>query len=126
MQGVGNFVNVAVIIILLVCFNQIKPGNGPGRAGEGYSASYISKEGTRMKYAYKYRPNALSGMIVSVMVCICCDVWNQSTQQEQGGTVHVLFMRACYVLSSGTANDECLSELLVQVSVIWQNWGSIG
>lgn len=64
MQGVGNFVNVAVIIILLVCFNQIKPGNGPGRAGEGYSTSYISN-GKKQTYNYKYRPNALSGMIAS-------------------------------------------------------------
>ena len=60
-QGVGNFVNVAVIIILIVCFNQIKPGNGPGRAGFGYNAPYI-KAGKKMVYNYKYRPNALSGM----------------------------------------------------------------
>lgn len=68
MQGVGNFVNVAVIIILLVCFNQIKPGNGPGRAGEGYTASYTTKAGKKMTYPYKYRPNALSGMIANMLL----------------------------------------------------------
>ena len=59
-QGVGNFVNVAVILILLVCFNQIKPGNGVGKAGHGYTTSYM-QAGKLTTYQYKYRPNALSG-----------------------------------------------------------------
>ena len=69
-QGVGNFVNVAVIIILLVCFNQIKPGNGPGRAGYGYSASVI-KGGVKTTVQYKYRPNALSGAPVTLASTSC-------------------------------------------------------
>ncbi len=69
-QGVGNFVNVAVIIILLVCFNQIKPGNGPGRAGHGYSASVI-KGGVKTTVPLKYRPNALSGAPMSFTSTNC-------------------------------------------------------
>ncbi len=73
-QGVGNFVNVAVIIILLVCFNQIKPGNGPGRAGHGYSVTYI-QGGKKQTLGYKYRPNALSGMSPAISRCTSCVDW---------------------------------------------------
>lgn len=83
LQGVGNFTNTAVLCILIVCFNQIRPGSTVGRAGAGYyvpkNPSYhfhptmpftkapantytYKKNGATKNLTYNYRPNALSGI----------------------------------------------------------------
>ncbi|KAK9842394.1 hypothetical protein WJX84_005508, partial [Apatococcus fuscideae] len=83
MQGVGNFTNTAVLCILIVCFNQIRPGVTAGRAGAGYyvpknpsyhfhptqpftkapanTYTYVKNKVTK-NLSYNYRPNALSGV----------------------------------------------------------------
>ena len=112
LQGVGNFTNTAVLIILICAFNQIKPGSAAGRAGAGYyvpknpsyhfhptlpytkvpanTYTYTKNPGTKTAkpgtaFTYNYRPNALSG------------VWRISFGL---GLVPLLFMIYWYVLGT--------------------------